>query len=403
MKIIETERLYLRELVLEDAQELSKVLSDPESMQFYPEPFSREKVERWIEWNITNYKANNHGLWAVILKDGEKFIGDCGITMQTIEDETVPEIGFHILKDYWNNGYATEAALACKQYAFEEMKYPHVFSYTTINNIASQKVASKIGMQPYKVFEKNGEEQIVQVAMNPEVAKMKTVIGFSGGKDSTLALYKIQNNPEYEVDSLLVTLTEGLERVSIHGVRYELLQLQSSALGIPLREVWIPKDCPDETYQEIMGKAVSEMKADGVTHFAFGDLHLQDVRKYREKMLLGTGITPIFPLWNVPVEEVSREFIDLGFKTVLTCIDMDRLDQTFVGRVYDRDFLKDYPKENDVCGENGEFHSFVFDGPNFKLPIQYELGEQKITPDYFTKKDRFLYIDLIPIKKGDPI
>lgn len=403
MKIIETERLYLRELVFEDAEELSKVLSDPESMQFYPEPFSREKVERWIEWNLTNYKTNKHGLWAVILKDGEKFIGDCGITMQKIDGETVPEIGFHILKDYWNNGYASEAALACKQYAFKVMNYPSVFSYTTIRNIASQKVAEKIGMQPYKVFEKNGEKQIVQIAANPEFAKIKTVIGFSGGKDSTLALYKIQNNPEYEVDSLLVTLTEGLDRVSIHGVRYELLQLQSKALGIPLREVWIPQDCPDETYQEIMGKAVSEMNADGVTHFAFGDLHLQDVREYREKMLLGTGINPIFPLWNVPVEEVSREFIDLGFKTVLTCIDMDRLDQTFAGRVYDRDFLKDYPKENDVCGENGEFHSFVFDGPNFKFPIQYELGEQKITPDYFTKKDRFLYIDLIPIKKGDPI
>jgi uncharacterized protein (TIGR00290 family) len=402
MKIIETERLYLRELVLEDAKELSKVLSDPESMQFYPEPFSREKVERWIEWNITNYKTYNHGLWAVILKDGEKLIGDCGITMQKIEDDTVPEIGFHIIKDYWNKGYATEAALACKQFAFEVMNYPSVFSYTTIRNIASQKVAEKIGMQPYKVFEKNEEEQIVQVAVNPEVtrgeARMKIVIGFSGGKDSTLALYKIQNNPEYEVDSLLVSLTEGLDRVSIHGVRYELLQLQSKALGIPLREVWIPQDCPDEKYQEIMGKAVSEMKADGVTHIAFGDLHLQDVREYRENMLLGTGITPIFPLWNIPVEEVSREFIELGFKTVLTCIDMDRLDQSFAGRVYDSDFIKDYPKENDVCGENGEFHTFVFDGPNLKVPVQFELGEQKITPDYFTKKDRFLYIDLVPIQ-----
>jgi uncharacterized protein (TIGR00290 family) len=407
MKIIETERVYLRELVLEDAQELSKVLSDPESMRFYPEPFSREKVERWIEWNITNYKTFNHGLWAVILKDGEKFIGDCGITMQKIDGETVPEIGFHILKDYWKNGYASEAALACKQYAFKVMNYPSVFSYTTIRNIASQKVAEKIGMHHYKVFEKNGEKQIVQIASNPEVAqeetKMKIVIGFSGGKDSTLALYKIQNNPDYEVDSLLVTLTEGLDRVSIHGVRYELLQLQAKALGIPLREVWIPQDCPNEKYQEIMGNAISEMKADGVTHIAFGDLHLQDVREYRENMLEGTGITPIFPLWKVPVEEVSREFIDLGFKTVLTCIDMDRLDPSFVGRVYDRDFLRDYPKENDICGENGEFHSFAFDGPNFQFLIPFKLGEQKITPDYFTKEDRFLYIDLIPIKKDDSI
>lgn len=164
MKVIETERLYLRELVLADAPELSKVLSDPESMQFYPEPFNREKVEKWIQWNIDNYKLYGHGLWAVILKDGEQFIGDCGITMQKIEDETIPEIGFHIIKDYWHKGYATEAAFACKQYAFEVMEYPAIFSYTTVKNLASQKVAEKIGMQPYKVFEKNVEKQIVQVA-----------------------------------------------------------------------------------------------------------------------------------------------------------------------------------------------------------------------------------------------
>lgn len=228
---------------------------------------------------------------------------------------------------------------------------------------------------------------------------MKTVIAFSGGKDSTLALYKIQNQPGYEVDSLLVTLTEGFGRVSIHGVRHEMLKQQSESLGIPLREVWIPQDCPDAKYQELMGKAVADMKADGVTQMVFGDIHLQDVRDYRVKMLEGTGITPLFPLWNRPVEEISREFIDLGFKTVLTCIDMDKLDKSYAGRVYDWEFIRDYPKEeHDICGENGEFHTFVFDGPNFKFPIGYELGEQRITPDYFTKRDRFLYVDLVPSK-----
>lgn len=226
---------------------------------------------------------------------------------------------------------------------------------------------------------------------------MKVVIGFSGGKDSTLALFELQKNPEYEVDSLLVTLTEGVDRVSIHGVRYELLKVQSQSLGIPLREVWIPQDCPDEKYQQIMGKAVSDMEEDGVTHFAFGDIHLKDVREYREKMLAGTGIIPLFPLWNRPVEELSLEFIHLGFKTVLTCIDMDKLDKTFSGRVYDLKFLKDYPKDRlDICGEYGEFHTFVFDGPNFTFPIKYDLGEQKVTPDYFTKEDRFLFVDLLP-------
>ncbi|WP_010094567.1 GNAT family N-acetyltransferase [Ornithinibacillus scapharcae] len=166
MKIIETNRLYLRELVLEDIEELSKVLSDPESMQYYPYPFSKDEVEKWIQWNIDNYKKYSHGLWAVILKDGEKFIGDCGITMQIIEKETVPEIGFHIIKDYWNKGYATEAAIACKDYAFKVFNYPKLFSYTTVKNIPSQKVAEKIGMQEYKIFEKNGERQIAQVVVN---------------------------------------------------------------------------------------------------------------------------------------------------------------------------------------------------------------------------------------------
>ncbi|MDQ7095690.1 GNAT family N-acetyltransferase [Desulfosporosinus sp. PR] len=164
MKIIETERLYLRELLINDKNELMKVLSDPESMQFYPHPFSAEEVEKWIRWNIENYKKYKHGLWAVILKEGEVFIGDCGITMQNIGDETVPEIGFHIIKKYCNKGFATEAAFACKEYAFKVLQYPKVFSYTTIRNIPSQKVAGKIGLCLYKYFEKNGEKQIVQVA-----------------------------------------------------------------------------------------------------------------------------------------------------------------------------------------------------------------------------------------------
>lgn len=225
---------------------------------------------------------------------------------------------------------------------------------------------------------------------------MKIAISFSGGKDSTLALYKIQNNPVFEVDSLLVTLTEGFGRVSIHEVRYELLKLQSESLGIPLREVWLPQDCPDEKYQEIMGKAIAGMRKDGVTHIAFGDIHLQDVREYREELFSESGITPVFPLWGIPVEEVSHDFVDLGFKTVLTCVDLERLEPSCAGKVYDRKFIMEYPKEHDICGENGEFHSFVFDGPNFEFPINYGLGEKKVTKDYFTKKDRFLFIDLIP-------
>lgn len=166
LKIIETERLYLRQLAMDDINELSRVLSDPESMQFYPNPFNEEKVKKWIQWNMENYRRYNHGLWAVILKESDIFIGDCGITMQKIEGETLPEIGFHIIKEYWNKGYATEAASACKEYAFNILGYPKIFSYTTLKNIPSQKVAEKIGMKIYKYFEKDGEQQVVQVTFN---------------------------------------------------------------------------------------------------------------------------------------------------------------------------------------------------------------------------------------------
>jgi RimJ/RimL family protein N-acetyltransferase len=166
MKIIETDRLYLRQLVTDDKNELAKVLSDSESMQFYPAPFSDEQVERWIAWNIENYRRYNHGLWAVILKAGDVFIGDCGITMQHIGDETVPEIGFHIIKEYCNQGYATEAALSCKEYAFNVLRYQRIFSYASLRNAPSQAVAKKIGMQVYKCFEKLGEMQVVHVASN---------------------------------------------------------------------------------------------------------------------------------------------------------------------------------------------------------------------------------------------
>jgi RimJ/RimL family protein N-acetyltransferase len=165
MKILETQRLCLREQVLDDQQELMKVLSDPESMKFYPHPFSEEEVKRWIQWNLENYKKFSHGLWAVILKDGERLIGDCGITMQAIGDEILPEIGFHIIKEYCNRGYATEAALACKAYAFQVLHYPKIYSYTSVKNLPSQKVAEKIGMHIERYFEKNGTRQVVRVAI----------------------------------------------------------------------------------------------------------------------------------------------------------------------------------------------------------------------------------------------
>ncbi|MDR2976937.1 MAG: GNAT family N-acetyltransferase [Streptococcaceae bacterium] len=165
MIIIKTKRLYLRELVPTDKTELAKVLSDPESMQYYPAPFTDTKVDNWINWNIENYCKYQHGLWAVIKKDGDEFIGDCGITMQDINGEIVPEIGFHIIKEFCNQGYATEAAQACKEYAFEVLKYPKVYSYTIEQNIPSQGVAKKIGLKFEKSYSESGETHIVHAAI----------------------------------------------------------------------------------------------------------------------------------------------------------------------------------------------------------------------------------------------
>lgn len=163
MKIIETERLYLRELTLEDTEDLAKVLMDAESMKYYPKPFSNEKVVQWIEWNIENYQTYQHGLWAVMRKVDNAFLGDCGITFQYIDGELVPEVGFHIIKDYVNQGFATEAARASKDYAFNVLNYPRLFSYTSVDNAASQRVAEKLGMTFYQKIEKAGKTQVVQV------------------------------------------------------------------------------------------------------------------------------------------------------------------------------------------------------------------------------------------------
>ncbi|MDR7071125.1 diphthine--ammonia ligase [Fictibacillus barbaricus] len=225
--------------------------------------------------------------------------------------------------------------------------------------------------------------------------KKKIVVSFSGGKDSVLALHRIQNSGEWEVDSLLTTLTENYDRTTMHGVRNELLELQGASLGIPLRRVWIPQDCPNETYQERMEEAINQIKEDGITYIMFGDIFLEDVKKYREKMLEGTGLTPVFPLWKEDSAELIDEFLQEGYKTVLCCVDTHKIDQSFVGRVIDQPFIQEYPREHDICGENGEFHTFVFDGPAFSFPIHYELGEHRMAKDMFTGEDRFYFVDII--------
>ncbi|MED1864664.1 diphthine--ammonia ligase [Fictibacillus nanhaiensis] len=227
--------------------------------------------------------------------------------------------------------------------------------------------------------------------------KKKIVVSFSGGKDSILALYRLQQSEEWEVDSLLTTLTEGYERTTMHGVRNELLEMQAQSIGLPLRIVWIPKDCSNEIYQQRMKKAVDDIKADGIQYIMFGDIFLEDVKKYREKMLEGTGITPVFPIWGESSEHIIDEFLHKGFKTVICCSDTLKIDHSFTGRVIDEKFKMDYPKKHDICGENGEFHTFVFDGPNFSFPITYTLGNTRIVKDMISNEDRFYYVDILPI------
>lgn len=226
----------------------------------------------------------------------------------------------------------------------------------------------------------------------------KTAVSFSG-KDSTLALHELLNSTEYDVKLLFSTVTDGFNRTSIHGVREELLEAQAESIGLPLKKIRIPEHCSNEEYGEIMLKEINTMKGLGIDHIAFGDLFLEDVRKYREEMLKPVGITPVFPLWGINTSELIHRFLFLGYRTITTCVDLTRLPEDFSGRELTQKFLEDLPDGVDPCGENGEYHSFVFDGPIFKEPIRFKLGGKKFTNDIYTGQMRFCFTDLIPSKE----
>ncbi|WP_087998774.1 ATP-binding protein [Gottfriedia solisilvae] len=226
------------------------------------------------------------------------------------------------------------------------------------------------------------------------MVKKKVAVSFSG-KDSTLALHDLLHSDEYEVVVLIASVTEGFNRTSIHGVRVELLEAQAKSIGLPLRKIWIPENCSNETYQEIMIQVNTELKEQGIDHVAFGDLFLEDVRKYREEMLKPLEIIPIFPLWGEGTTNVLNRFLSLGYKTIITCVDLTRLPEEFSGKEINDQFIEELPDEVDPCGENGEYHSFVFDGPIFKMPIEFLVGEMKLTADAYTGETRFCFTDLI--------
>jgi uncharacterized protein (TIGR00290 family) len=218
----------------------------------------------------------------------------------------------------------------------------------------------------------------------------KVIVSWSGGKDCALALYEVRQNPDYEVAVLLTTATEGVDRVSMHGVRRALLEEQAESLGHRLDVVVIPPRCTNEDYERRMADALNPYRAQGTTTHVFGDLYLEDVRAFRETKLAQVGMQARFPLWGQPTLQVARRFIELGFQAVLTCVDTEQLGSEFVGRDYDRRLLDELPAGVDPCGENGEFHTFVTAGPILARPLAVERGQVVL------QDSRFAYCDLLP-------
>jgi len=205
--------------------------------------------------------------------------------------------------------------------------------------------------------------------------RQKAIFNWSGGKDSALCLHKVSALEGYGVSCLLTSVNEHYQRISMHGVRIELLEKQAAAIGIPLVKMLMPEMPDMKTYESIMAATLTRLKNEGAQACIFGDIFLEDLRQYRENKLAEMGLKAVFPLWKIPTNQLIREFIDLGFKAVVVCVDDHTLDQSFVGRVIDDSFLNDLPGTVDPCGENGEFHSFVYDGPLFKKPVEFERGE----------------------------
>ena len=219
---------------------------------------------------------------------------------------------------------------------------------------------------------------------------MKILLSWSSGKDSAWSLHVLDKAHPGCVAALLTTVNSAFDRVAMHGVRRELVEAQAAAAGLPLWAVPIPHPCPNEVYEALMRRACDRAVAEGFTHVAFGDLFLEDVRRYREERLAGTGLTPLFPLWGRPTAVLAREMIAAGVRTTLSVVDTRKLDASFAGRELDDALLRDLPGGVDPCGENGEFHTFVSAGPMFTAPLDIELGEIVV-------REPFVFIDICAI------
>jgi len=216
----------------------------------------------------------------------------------------------------------------------------------------------------------------------------KAWLAWSSGKDSAWALHVLQQQEEYEVAGLLTTINSAFDRVAMHGTRRELVEMQAEAAGVPLIKVPLPWPCSNADYEFAMQKVCDQAVARGVSAIAFGDLFLADIRAYREQQLKGTGLEPLFPIWQIPTGELAREMIAAGLRAKLVCVDPKQLDAKFTGREFDLQLLSELPPGVDPCGENGEFHSFVYSGPMFSRQLPIAMGEK-------VERDGFCYCDVL--------
>lgn len=227
---------------------------------------------------------------------------------------------------------------------------------------------------------------------------MKTFFNWSTGKDSALALFKLLEDPNYEVGRLLTTINAHHNRVSMHGVQRALLMQQVDSIGLPVSTIELPENASMELYGQIMTSALKGLVQDGYTKAGFGDIFLEDLKSYRETQLQKLNLEGVFPIWKRPTQELVEEMVSLGFKTKVVCVDADLLDESFLGRDVDAQFIKDLPKGVDPCGENGEFHTFCYEGPIFKRKIHFTEGEKVLRsyPLEEGKEKQYWFLDLVP-------
>lgn len=224
------------------------------------------------------------------------------------------------------------------------------------------------------------------------MTRPKAWISWSSGKDSAWALHVVRQQAEVNIVGLLTTVNTAHARVAMHAVRETLLEAQADALGLPLVKVPIPSPCPNDVYETRMETAMRRARVEGITHMVFGDLFLEDIRKYREEKLAPTGVRPLFPIWGLDTSALARRMINAGLRAYVTCIDPRKLERPFAGRTFDAALLTDLPVGVDPCGENGEFHTFAFQGPMFTRPISACVGE-------IVERDGFVFADVLPMRE----